>query len=79
MHFNYSLPEPFWPLYARVLPVAATAARSFVSARYFDLLRNYRRHGWIVSYLFGVSPALCRSFLQGRSDDRHSSRWAPTR
>ena len=47
---------------------AAKPARSFRSARYFDLLRNYRRHGWIVSYLFGVSPALCRSFLQGRSD-----------
>ncbi len=51
-----------------VLPEPRLPARSYRSARYFDLLRNYRRHGWIVSYLFGVSPALCRSFLQGRSD-----------
>ncbi len=40
---------------------------SFVSASYFDLLRNYRRHGWIVLYLFGVSPVVCKSFLKGRN------------
>ncbi|HET7203352.1 MAG TPA: hypothetical protein VFI92_08290, partial [Steroidobacteraceae bacterium] len=33
------------------------------------LLRNYRRHGWIVLYLFGNSPAICPSFLQGRTVD----------
>jgi glutamate--cysteine ligase len=26
------------------------------------LVRNYRRHAWLVSYLFGASPALCKSF-----------------
>jgi glutamate--cysteine ligase len=67
VHFNYSLPEPFWPLYGEVCQSHDTG-QGFKSARYFDLLRNYRRHGWIVSYLFGVSPALCRSFMQGRSD-----------
>src|SRR5262249_43798724 len=34
---------------------------------YFDLLRSYRRHGWIVLYLFGVSPVVCKSFLRGRN------------
>jgi glutamate--cysteine ligase len=37
-----------------------------VSESYFGLLRNYRRHGWIVLYLFGVSPAVCKSFIRGR-------------
>ena len=37
----------------------------FISASYFDLLRNYRRYGWIVLYLFGVSPVVCKSFLRG--------------
>ena len=37
-----------------------------MSACYFDLLRNYRRHGWLVLYLFGVSPVVCKSFLRGR-------------
>ena len=35
--------------------------QEFVSARYFDLLRNYRRYGWLVLYLFGASPAVCAS------------------
>ncbi|HEX4377014.1 MAG TPA: glutamate--cysteine ligase [Steroidobacteraceae bacterium] len=67
VHFNYSLPAQFWPLYAEICQ-SHDAGRDFVSASYFDLLRNYRRHGWLISYLFGCSPALCRSFLQGRSD-----------
>ena len=45
----------------------ASAARPFISDRYFHLLRNYRRHGWIVLYLFGVSPVVCNSFLRGRN------------
>jgi glutamate--cysteine ligase len=65
VHFNYSFPQQFWPLYAQVCQ-SHDAGRDFISARYFDVLRNYRRHGWIVSYLFGVSPALCKSFLRGR-------------
>jgi glutamate--cysteine ligase len=67
VHFNYSVPEEFWPLYAEICE-SRDGGQDFVSARYFDLLRNYRRYGWIVSYLFGASPALCPSFLQGRSD-----------
>jgi glutamate--cysteine ligase len=61
--FQLFLPEQFWPLYAEICQ-SRDAGQDFVSARYFDLLRNYRRHGWIVSYLFGVSPALCRSFCR---------------
>jgi glutamate--cysteine ligase len=45
---------------------AAGHGQPFVSACYFDLLRNYRRYGWLVLYLFGVSPVVCKSFLRGR-------------
>jgi glutamate--cysteine ligase len=41
--------------------------QDFVSERYFHLLRNYRRHGWLVLYLFGVSPVVSNSFLRGRN------------
>jgi glutamate--cysteine ligase len=66
VHFNYSFPLPFWDAWAE-LTGARNRGESFVSNGYFHLLRNYRRHGWIVLYLFGVSPALCKSFLRGRS------------
>jgi glutamate--cysteine ligase len=67
VHFNYSFPTQFWPVLAEVTQTR-TVGQDFISDRYFSLLRNYRRHGWIVLYLFGVSPALCAGFLQGRTD-----------
>jgi len=33
---------------------------------YFGAIRNFRRDGWLLLYLFGASPALCHSFVQGR-------------
>jgi glutamate--cysteine ligase len=66
VHFNYSFPLPFWEAYAE-LRASRAHDSSFISASYFDLLRNYRRHGWLVLYLFGVSPVVCKSFLRSRS------------
>jgi glutamate--cysteine ligase len=36
------------------------------NADYFALIRNFRRHSWLVLYLFGASPAVCESFVAGR-------------
>ena len=33
---------------------------------YFSLIRNFRRHSWLLLYLFGASPAVCASFVEGR-------------
>jgi glutamate--cysteine ligase len=63
VHFNYSFPAHFWEAYA-TLRESRDTGQDFISASYFDLLRNYRRFGWIVLYLFGVSPVVCRSFLR---------------
>jgi len=68
VHFNYSFPDHFWPVLADVLQ-PRDSGQAFRSESYFSLLRNYRRHGWIVLYLFGNSPAICPSFLQGRKVD----------
>jgi len=32
---------------------------------YFALLRNFRRTGWLLFYLFGASPAVCETFVAG--------------
>lgn len=66
VHYNYSFPEKMWPAYAELVRSRAHD-QAFVSESYFHLLRNYRRHGWIVLYLFGVSPVVCNSFLRGRN------------
>ena len=36
------------------------------SEQYFGLIRNFRRHAFLLLYLFGASPALCSSFVAGR-------------
>jgi glutamate--cysteine ligase len=33
---------------------------------YFALIRNFRRYAWLLFYLFGASPAVCASFVEGR-------------
>ncbi|MFN3376928.1 MAG: glutamate--cysteine ligase [Burkholderiaceae bacterium] len=36
------------------------------SEQYFALIRNFRRHAFVLLYLFGASPALCPCFVEGR-------------
>jgi glutamate--cysteine ligase len=39
---------------------------SITTEAYFGLIRNFRRHSFLLLYLFGASPALCSSFVEGR-------------
>jgi glutamate--cysteine ligase len=68
VHFNYSFPQIFWSVLADAVQ-ERKADQDFISAGYFALLRNYRRFGWLILYLFGNSPALCSSFVRGRDHD----------
>ncbi|CAB5721425.1 Glutamate--cysteine ligase [Delftia tsuruhatensis] len=36
------------------------------SDQYFALIRNFRRHAFVLLYLYGASPALCPCFVEGR-------------
>ena len=36
---------------------------------YFALIRNFRRYSWLLLYLFGASPAVCGSFVEGRTHE----------
>jgi glutamate--cysteine ligase len=65
VHFNYSLPVDFWPLY-RDMQQSTQLLRDFRSESYLGLVRNVRRLDWLLLYFFGASPAVCKSFLQGR-------------
>ncbi|MBI2770181.1 MAG: glutamate--cysteine ligase [Burkholderiales bacterium] len=39
---------------------------------YFALIRNFRRHAFLLLYLFGASPAVCSSFVAGRQHELES-------
>ena len=67
-HYNWSLPDEFWTTLKGCCS-GRGSMQDFVSERYFGLIRNFLRFGWLIPYLFGASPAICQSFLQGRSSD----------
>ncbi|NOY61998.1 MAG: glutamate--cysteine ligase [Gammaproteobacteria bacterium] len=64
-HFNFSFADAFWPCY-QASEKATQPLQEFISSSYFSLIRNVRRYSWLILYLFGASPAVCKSFLQGR-------------
>ncbi|OIQ73831.1 glutamate--cysteine ligase [mine drainage metagenome] len=67
-HYNWSLPQEFW-LLLRDCCAGQETLQDFINQRYFGLIRNFLRFGWLIPYLFGASPALCKSFLQGHPSD----------
>jgi len=81
IHYNFSLPLSFWQAWADVKDYES--GKETISAGYLRLIRNYYRFGWIIPYLFGASPAICSSFLQGRESalpfdtDNKGTLWLP--
>ncbi len=65
IHYNFSLPNGFWPLYQDI-EKNQDDLTAFKTRSYFSLIRNFRRYFWLLIYLFGSSPAVCHTFLQGR-------------
>jgi glutamate--cysteine ligase len=64
-HYNYSFPKALWPVYQQLLE-NTQPLQDFISDSYFRVIRNLQRIGWLVPYLFGSSPAVCKSFLDGK-------------
>jgi len=65
VHFNYSFSSRLWGVLESVNQ-SKGPQQSFISEQYFGVLRNYRRYGWLVLYLFGTSPAVSKSFFADR-------------
>lgn len=66
IHFNFSLPQQFWEFWHEAQGGNETL-QQVRSAAYFGLIRNLQRYGWLMLYLFGASPAICKSFLAGKT------------
>lgn len=63
VHFNHSFSEEFWEAYRAYERRTDVSLTEFANERYFGALRNLQRFGWLIPYLFGASPAVCRSFV----------------
>lgn len=65
IHFNYSIPEQLWPT-LQALNKNSQPAQDFIADQYFNLIRNFLNQGWLLLYLFGASPAICKNFFKDR-------------
>ena len=65
VHFNYSYGDEFWRFY-QTLHGDEGDLQAFKTDHYMGLVRNVLRVGWVIPYLFGASPAVCKSFLRGK-------------
>ncbi len=78
IHYNFSVPDELW----RELQKQdgdSGSLDNYKTVGYFALIRNFRRYFWLLLYLFGAAPAVCKSFVRGREhnlvpvgDDSHS-------
>ncbi len=71
IHYNFSLPDTFWDAW---LPwgIRKEQRQDRISEHYFAAIRNFHRHSWLLFYLFGASPAVCKSFVNGRDHELES-------
>lgn len=63
VHYNWSMPDAFWADWAERVGWQGDL-QAFINQEYFSLIRGFRRHSWLLLYLFGASPAADTSFLQ---------------
>ncbi|HUX26467.1 MAG TPA: glutamate--cysteine ligase [Burkholderiales bacterium] len=65
VHYNFSMPQAVWPILQQA-EARGGSVLAYQTEGYFHLIRNFRRHSWLLLYLFGASPTVCRSFVAGR-------------
>ncbi len=67
IHYNFSMPQAFWE-HRWQAAGRPGELQDFISEGYLGLIRNFKRYSWLLIYLLGASPAVCRSFLKGRDN-----------
>ncbi len=68
IHFNFSLTDKFFEQYQEIKD-SQSPLQDFKSSRYMNATRNIHRFSWLIPFLFGSSPAICRSFLNKAPKD----------
>ena len=66
IHYNFSVPVEAWPA-LHAFEASSYSLELYPDARYMGLIRNFRRHAWLLLLLLGTSPAACASFVGNRA------------
>ncbi|MFT5420370.1 MAG: glutamate--cysteine ligase [Candidatus Endobugula sp.] len=65
IHYNFSVADSLWQqLMAQ--EKSPLSLKDFKTQGYFRLIRNFRRYYWLLLYLFGASPGVCKSFIRNQ-------------
>ena len=64
VHVNFSFSDIFWHS-LKEMEGGKGSTQAYIDSKYFAMLRNLQRIGWLIPYLFGASPSVCESFLSG--------------
>ena len=51
IHYNFSFTDDFWRVYFQ-----KPYSQADLNEAYFSIIRNFKRYGWLLIYLFGASP-----------------------
>lgn len=65
LHYNFSVSEELWE-FLKSREGSDLPMSEFKTQGYFRLIRNFRRYFWLLLYLFGASPGVCKSFVGNR-------------
>jgi glutamate--cysteine ligase len=65
VHYNFSMSDNFWELLKKE-EKSSQDLKDFKDTKYFHLIRNFQRYRWMLVYLFGATPVVDKSFLEGK-------------
>jgi glutamate--cysteine ligase len=68
IHYNFSIPDALWQE-LQANEGNQQSLQDYKTDGYFALIRNFRRYFWLLLYLFGAAPAVCKSFVRNREHD----------
>ncbi len=66
VHVNISLDPKLWPYWQEIRGRRDLSLRALIDDAYMGMLRNLQRFGWLIPYLFGASPAVCKGFFESQ-------------
>lgn len=66
LHYNFSVPDALWQSIKHIhgLQLDELRPQRARNQGYFGLIRNFRRHSWLLLLLFGASPVVSESFAR---------------
>ena len=63
IHYNFSVSDKLWQS-LRFQDRSDLSLKDYKTQGYFHLIRNFKRYFWLLLYLYGAAPAVCKTFVK---------------